>query len=103
MAFLDWEAFAFKFRGDPQIAFETLAYHMFCRKYHITEGLPSFYNQKHIETNPYYGDDGSVVGFQAKYYSTPLITAVQKDELIKETLSKTIFNFYQFWNVNRRV
>ena len=40
---LEWEVFAYKFRGNPQAAFETLAYHMFCRKYHITEGLPAFY------------------------------------------------------------
>lgn len=47
---LDWEAFAFKFRGNPQISFEKLAYHMFCRKYRLTEGLPAFYDQKHIST-----------------------------------------------------
>ena len=81
---LEWEVFAYKFRGNPQVAFETLAYHMFCRKYHITEGLPAFYNQKHIETDPYTCDDGTVVGFQAKYYSTPSITAAQKSELIKD-------------------
>ena len=80
---LEWEVFSYKFRGNPQAAFETLAYHMFCRKYHITEGLPAFYNQKHIETDPYTCDDGTVVGFQAKYYSTPSITTAQKGELIK--------------------
>ena len=57
---------------------------MFCRKYHITEGLPAFYNQKHIETDPYHCEDGTIVGFQAKYYSTPSITTGQKSELIKE-------------------
>ena len=80
---LNWKAFDYKFSGNPQAAFETLAYHMFCRKYHITEGLPAFYNQKHIETDPYTCDDGTVVGFQAKYYSTPSITAAQESELIK--------------------
>ena len=79
---LEWEVFAYKFRGNSQAAFETLAYHMFCRKYHITEGLPAFYNQKHIETDPYHCADGRIVGFQAKYYSTPSITAAQKSELI---------------------
>ena len=34
---LEWEVFAYKFRGNPQAAFETLAYHMFCRKYHMAK------------------------------------------------------------------
>lgn len=80
---LDWDAFAYKFRGNPQASFETLAYHMFCRKFYITEGLPAFYNQKHIETEPHRCGDGTIVGFQAKYYSTPSITTAQKNELIK--------------------
>ena len=82
---LDWQVFAFKFRGNPQVAFETLAYHMFCRTFNITEGLPAFYNQKHIETDPYQCDDGRIVGFQAKYYSTPSISAEQMN-VLKETI-----------------
>lgn len=79
---LDWTVFASNFKGKTQESFEMLAYHMFCRKFSITEGLPAFYNQKHIETNPYICADGTIVGFQAKYYSTNSITASHKKELI---------------------
>ena len=80
---LDWAKFAYRFSGSLQAAFETMAYHMFCREFDITKGLPAVYNQKFIETEPYVGTDGTIAGFQAKYYETTSITAGQKDDLIK--------------------
>ena len=80
---VDWDVFAYKFRGNQQKAFEKLAYHMFCRKFHKEGGVPSFYNQKHIETNPIKTSDGTIIGFQAKYFETPSINSHQKTELIK--------------------
>lgn len=79
---VDWAVFAHKFRDNPQVAFETLAYHIFCRKFNITEGIQAFYNQKHIEADPIeYGE--KKIGFQAKYYETPSINARHKAEMIK--------------------
>lgn len=79
---VDWDVFAYKFRDNPQKAFEMLAYHVFCRKFNRKEGIPSYYNQKHIETEPI-ECDGKRIGFQAKYYSSPSINARQKAELME--------------------
>ena len=80
---LDWTEFEHRFKGNCQIAFENLSYHIFCKENGIVEGLPAYYNQKHIETDPFTTISGLVIGFQAKYYESPSITSKQKKDLIK--------------------
>ena len=78
---VDWAVFAYKFRDNPQVAFETLAYHIFCRKFNRKEGIPAFYNQKHIEADLIEYEEKKI-GFQAKYYETPSINSRHKAKLM---------------------
>ena len=54
---LDWAKFAYRFSGSLQAAFETMAYHMFCREFDITKGLPAVYNQKFMNKRLIDDDD----------------------------------------------
>ena len=78
---VDWNIFAYKFRNNPALAFETLTYHMFCREFGIVDGLPALYNQKYIETQPIKLADGRKVAFQSKYYENLFINMAQARNL----------------------
>ena len=79
---VNWDIFAAKFSGEKKEAFEWLAYHMFCREYGITEGLQEDYCHPYIESKPARLPNGTVVGFQAKYYEGPCVTSKYKSELL---------------------
>lgn len=80
---VDWGIFDYKFRKNRDKAFENLAYHMFCRKYGMDEGVQADYNNPYLECKPATLANGTVVGFQAKYYETPCVSSKQKNELIE--------------------
>jgi len=68
---INWSNFKAKFDGKEQKAFESLAYFLFCNEHNIKIGIFRFKNQTGVETEPIQvGKD--IVGFQAKYYETPL-------------------------------
>lgn len=74
---VSWKVFAYKFDNREQAAFEELAYQIFCKKFHLREGLSRFYNQHYIETNPARISDSRIIGFQAKYFENKVINGHQ--------------------------
>lgn len=81
---ISWAQFKLNFEGKESKAFEDLAYLLFCTKHGQTEGIDRYFNQKGIETVPIEIDD-ECVGFQAKFYDTPL--SKHKKELIDSIIN----------------
>lgn len=65
---VDWKVFEYKFSQDPKKAFENLATILFCYEMKQPYGVFRYFNQPFIETSTVTAPDGSVTGFQAKYY-----------------------------------
>lgn len=80
----DWDVFKAKFSENPQYNFEWLCYLLFCKEFDRPYGIFRYKNQSAIETNTI-EVDGNEIGFQAKFYDTPLSS--HKDDLL-ETLIK---------------
>ena len=87
---VSWKIFAYKFDGRERETFQDLSYLLFCRKFNIENGLPRFYNQHYIETDPIRISDSEVVGFQSKYYDRRVITSTQINDLEKEIINCAI-------------
>ncbi len=81
---VSWKVFAYKFDGQERESFQDLSYLLFCRKFNIENGLPRFYNQHYIETDPIRISDSEIVGFQSKYYDRRVITSTQINDLETE-------------------
>ena len=77
---IDWKVFQLKFSKNPQYNFEWLCYLLFCEEFDQPYGIHSYINQVAIETDPI-EQDGEVIGFQAKFYSTSL--SDHTDDLIR--------------------
>lgn len=82
----NWRIFKAKFSDNPQDTFEWFCYLLFCREFKSEKGIFRFKNQSAIETDPV-EIDGEVIGWQAKFYDTPL--SKHKADLIK-TIEKAI-------------
>lgn len=67
----DWEIFSAKFSNDKESTFEWFSYLLFCREFNLPRGWFGFKNQSAIEKNPIQINE-EVIGFQAKFYSSPL-------------------------------
>lgn len=67
----DWNIFKAKFSENPQNNFEWLVYSLFCREFNLKTGMFRFKNQRGIETEPTQHDE-EYIGWQAKFYDTPL-------------------------------
>ena len=67
----NWNLFKARFDQKEQWAFENMAYFLFCSELDCPIGLFRYKNQPGIETEPI-EKDGKTIGFQAKYYKTPL-------------------------------
>lgn len=67
----DWEIFSAKFSNDKESTFEWFSYLLFCREFNLPKGWFGFKNQSAIEKNPIQINE-EVIGFQAKFYSSPL-------------------------------
>ena len=80
LAEINWNKFKAKFDRQEQSNFEWLCYLLFCKEFEKNTGISRFTNHAGIENDPI-EKDGQVIGWQAKFYSTPL--ADNKDELIK--------------------
>lgn len=64
---INWKKFEIK---NPKAteAFETLCYFLFCRKFNITEGIRTDFNQVGLETEPVKDSKGEYWGFQSKFF-----------------------------------
>ncbi len=81
---INWNNFKAKFNGKEQKAFEWLCYLLFCNEFSIHKGIFRYHNQIGIETEPI-EYDGTLVGFQAKFYETKLS---EKKKDIKDSIAK---------------
>jgi hypothetical protein len=80
----DWNKFKAKFSDNPQKNFEWLCYSLFCREFNKPMGIARYINQSGIETFPI-TKDNAVIGWQAKFYETPLS---QHKVVLLETIIK---------------
>ncbi|KJU81957.1 ATPase domain protein, prokaryote domain protein [Candidatus Magnetobacterium bavaricum] len=69
----NWNTFKAKFNGKEPSAFEWFCYLLFCKEYKRNIGIAGYKNHPGIEKSPIY-ENGEWVGFQAKFYETPLST-----------------------------
>ncbi|MBP1222357.1 NACHT domain-containing protein [Flavobacterium sp. 1355] len=79
---INWSIFKMKNENYTK-SFEDLCYHLFCRKYGITEGIRTDYNQTGIETEPIKDQDGKSVGFQSKFFDNKLSDTSSVSQIIK--------------------
>ena len=68
---IDWNEFRVK-QDNPTKAFEDLCYHLFCRKFRLSEGVRVNYNHKGLETDPIKNKEGKLTGFQSKFFENKL-------------------------------
>lgn len=67
----DWKVFEAKFSGKEQESFQWLCHLLFCKQYNKPQGPDRYFNQAGIETAPIQVAL-DCIGWQAKYYITPL-------------------------------
>lgn len=67
MQSINWKTFEIKNLKATE-AFESLCYFLFCRKYGLTEGARTDFNQVGLETEPVKNSDGEYCGFQSKFF-----------------------------------
>ncbi|MDR1359102.1 MAG: hypothetical protein LBJ48_07125, partial [Coriobacteriales bacterium] len=94
---INWAEFAAKFAGREQQSFEWLCYLLFCAELNHDLGINRYTNHPGIETSPI-DVDGSLIGFQAKYTTSPLsqitdklVQAVNTAKANHPELNKIIF------------
>jgi hypothetical protein len=69
---IDWNKFKV-INKDCSKSFEELAYHLFCRKFSLSEGIRADHNHPGLETYPIYvKKEQKWVGFQAKFFENKL-------------------------------
>ncbi|SHI01033.1 hypothetical protein SAMN02745196_02320 [Clostridium collagenovorans DSM 3089] len=64
---INWKRFELK---NPKAteSFENMCYFLFCRRYGITEGIRTDFNQVGLETEPIKNSMGKYCGFQSKFF-----------------------------------
>lgn len=83
---IDWQQFKIK-NAYYTKSFEDLCYHIFCRKYGLTEGVRVDFNQVGLETYPVKDPKGNLVGFQSKFFDNKLSDSSSINQ-IKKSLNK---------------
>lgn len=103
----NWEIFKAKFSEDPQNNFEWFCYLLFCKEFDKPFGIFRFKNQSAIETNPI-SKDNEVIGWQAKFYNTPLsshkddlVNTIEKSKRDYSNITKLLFYTNQEWGQNK--
>lgn len=76
---IDWEKFKQK-NPNYREAFEELCYHLFCRRYKLTEGVRVDFNQVGLETHPI-NIGGEIIGFQAKFFDNELSSRTSVNQI----------------------
>ena len=92
---VDWNIFRVNAGGDPEGHFEWLCYLLFCREHNRPIGVDRFFNQSALETEPI-TDGPNTVGWQAKFYDTPL-------RRHKADILKSIRHGSQHYGINKLV
>ncbi len=75
----NWHIFKAKFSENPQDNFEWFCYLLFCKEFNKPLGVSGYKNHRHLEHDPI-EKDKEVIGWQAKFYDTPL--SQHKSEII---------------------
>lgn len=103
----NWDIFKAKFSDNHQGNFEWFCYLLFCREFKKEKGIFRFKNQSAIETDPI-EQDGEVVGWQAKFYDTPLsnhkaelIETIEKAKKVYPQITRLYFYTNQEWGQTR--
>jgi hypothetical protein len=75
---IDWNQFKVK-NENHRKSFEDLCYFLFCRKFHIKEGIRADYNNIGLETYPIYNKETKKsIGFQSKFFDNKLSDSSSK-------------------------
>ena len=103
----NWDIFKAKFSENPQNNFEWFCYLLFCKEFNKPIGIFRYTNQSAIETDPIKTED-SIIGWQAKFYDTPLSkhkkdleNNIEKAKRDYPDISKIIFYTNKEWGQNR--
>jgi len=103
----NWEIFKAKFSENPQNNFEWFCYLLFCKEFDKPFGIFRFKNQSAIETNPI-NKGNEVIGWQAKFYNTPLpshkddlVNTIEKSKRDYPNITKLLFYTNQEWGQNK--
>jgi len=103
----NWDIFKAKFSENHQDNFEWFCYLLFCREFKKEKGIFRFKNQSAIETDPI-EQDGEVIGWQAKFYDTPLsshkaelIETIEKAKKVYPQITRLYFYTNQEWGQTR--
>ncbi|MHB1377760.1 MAG: AVAST type 4 anti-phage nuclease Avs4, partial [Candidatus Humimicrobiaceae bacterium] len=67
----NWDIFKAKFSENPQDNFEWFCYLLFCKEFNKPLGVSGYKNHRHLEHNPI-EKDREIIGWQGKFYDTPL-------------------------------
>lgn len=107
---LNWENFKYKNSANPNKAFEALSYYLFCYEFDKKYGIPRYFNQAGIETDPIIHNQ-EIIGFQSKYYDDTIRLSQKKEEIksaIKITkqkykgISKIVFYINKEFSQSRK-
>lgn len=82
---VNWKVFECNFSQNPRGAFENLAHILFCCEMNQPNGIFRYFNQPYIETQPVVAADGTLTGYQAKYYD-PSTAISSKEQELKEAI-----------------
>lgn len=82
---IKWNDFLRK-NDNPREAFESLCYHLFCRRYNITNGIKADFNQTGLECEPILINTNKYYGFQSKFFDHT-INYPQVKESVQKALS----------------
>jgi hypothetical protein len=103
----NWNIFKAKFGENPQSNFEWFCYLLFCKEFKRDKGIFRYKNQSAIETNPITVEN-EVIGWQAKFYETPLsshkkefIDVLEKAKRDYPNITKIIFYTNQEWSQDK--
>jgi len=103
----NWNIFRAKFNENPQNNFEWFCYLLFCKEFNRPFGIFRFKNQSAIENNPISKDD-EVIGWQAKFYNTPLsnhkddlVNTIEKAKRDYPNITKLLFYSNEEWGQNK--
>jgi len=88
---INWSSFKLKNENYTK-SFEELCYHLFCRKYGLTEGIRTDHNQVGIETEPIADKHGKLVGFQSKFFDNKISDPSSIRQIV-ESIKKTKKNY----------
>jgi len=104
----NWNIFKAKFSENPQDNFEWFCYLLFCKEFNKLLGVSGYKNHRYLEHDPIEKDE-EIIGWQAKFYITPL--SQHKTEIIRliegvkrdyQNITKVIIYTNQNWGQGKK-